>query len=109
MRELPKDRLQQARKDAGFETPTDAARAFRDINQNTLISHENGNRPLSRKAAEKYATAFGVEAGWLQRQGNKHEVWYSPITNYSFTVPRNLKSRHTANDILKQAGIDFKF
>jgi hypothetical protein len=45
----------------------------------------------------------------LKRQGNKHEVWFSPITNYSFTVPRNLKSRHTANDILKQAGIDFKF
>ncbi len=62
----PKDRLKQARAAAGFETPTDAANAFpRDINKNTLISNENGNRDISRKAAEKYAKLFGVDAGWL--------------------------------------------
>jgi phage repressor protein C with HTH and peptisase S24 domain len=62
----PKDRLQEARAAAGFDTPTEAASAFpRDINKNTLISHENGNRDISRKAAEKYAKLFGVEAGWL--------------------------------------------
>lgn len=66
VRMLPKDRLQQARKAAGYDTPTDAARAFpRDINVNTLISNENGNRALSRKAAEKYGKLFGVQAGWL--------------------------------------------
>lgn len=41
----------------------------------------------------------------LKRQGNKHEVWYSPRSNRSFTVPRSIQSRHTANGILKQAGI----
>lgn len=62
----PKDRLQEARAAAGFDSPTEAALAFpRDINKNTLISHENGNRDLSRKAAEKYAKLFGVDAGWL--------------------------------------------
>ncbi|NTG86165.1 peptidase S24 [Agrobacterium rhizogenes] len=64
--ELPKDRLKRARASAGFESPTDAANAFpRDINKNTLISHENGNRPISRKAAEKYGELFGVKAGWI--------------------------------------------
>ncbi|WP_292577414.1 hypothetical protein [Mesorhizobium sp.] len=42
--------MQQARAQAGYASPSDAARALRDINKNTLISHENGNRPLSRKA-----------------------------------------------------------
>ncbi|TIU21285.1 MAG: helix-turn-helix transcriptional regulator, partial [Mesorhizobium sp.] len=57
--------MQQARAQAGYATPSDAARALRDINKNTLISHENGNRPLSRKAAEKYGRLFGVDPGWL--------------------------------------------
>lgn len=64
--EKPKDRLKQARAAAGYETPSDAARAHpRDINVNTLISNENGNRDISRKAAEKYAKLFGVTAGWI--------------------------------------------
>jgi hypothetical protein len=64
--ELPKDRLKRARAAAGYASPTDAANAFpRDINKNTLISHENGNRPISRKAAEKYGELFGAKAGWI--------------------------------------------
>jgi SOS-response transcriptional repressor LexA len=63
--EEPKTRLQKARAAAGFESPTDAARAFRDLNKNTLISNENGNRPISRKMALRYADAFGVDPGWL--------------------------------------------
>ena len=39
-----------------------------------------------------------------ERQGKgDHEVWYSPITKHRF------KSRHTANGILKQAGLDKAF
>lgn len=60
----PKHRLQQARAAAGYDSPSDAARKLK-INQNTLISHENGHRPLSRQAAEKYAKLFDVRAGWL--------------------------------------------
>lgn len=65
MIELPRHRLSKARAAAGFASPSDAARALRDVNVNTLISHENGNRDISRKAAEKYAKAFGTDAGWL--------------------------------------------
>ena len=55
----------QARTDAGFATPSEAARVHRSINVNTLISNENGNREISRKAAEKYGAAFGVDPGWI--------------------------------------------
>lgn len=61
----PKDRLQAARLNAGFKSPSEAARVIKTINQNTLISHENGNRALSRKAAVAYGEAFNVEPGWL--------------------------------------------
>jgi SOS-response transcriptional repressor LexA len=66
----PRHRLQQARAEAGYASPSDAARVLRDINKNTLISHENGNRPLSRKAAEKYGRLFGVDPGWLLFNGD---------------------------------------
>lgn len=66
MTELPRHRLIQARKNAGYDTPSAAADANkRAINKNTLISHENGNRDISRKAAEKYGAVFGVEPGWI--------------------------------------------
>lgn len=38
-----------------------------------------------------------------------HEIWYSPKTKRSFTVDGKIKSRHTANAIMKQSGIDHKF
>lgn len=38
-----------------------------------------------------------------------HEIWYSPITKRHFTVDRGTKSRHTANETAKQAGIGKPF
>ncbi len=35
-----------------------------------------------------------------------HDIWYSPITRLYITVDGKIKSRHTANAILKQAGIE---
>ncbi|MEI7604279.1 MAG: type II toxin-antitoxin system HicA family toxin [bacterium] len=44
------------------------------------------------------------------RQGKgSHEIWFSPITGVTFSVPVTIKSRHTANDILKQAGLQKYF
>ena len=38
-----------------------------------------------------------------------HDIWYSPITNKSFAVDSKIKSRHTANAIMKQSGINYHF
>jgi hypothetical protein len=34
-----------------------------------------------------------------------HEIWRSPHTAKPFTVPVKIPIRHTANSILKQAGL----
>ena len=33
------------------------------------------------------------------------DVWYSPISQRRFVVDQAIKSRHTANAVLKQAGL----
>jgi hypothetical protein len=38
-----------------------------------------------------------------------HEIWYSPITDRRFPVDHKVLSRHTANAVLKQAGIPKQF
>jgi hypothetical protein len=38
-----------------------------------------------------------------------HEIWYSPITRRYFPVDSKILSRHTANAVLKQAGIPKAF
>lgn len=46
----------------------------------------------------------------FERQGRgDHEIWYSPITDRRFVVDSAIRSRHTANGVLKQAGIDERF
>jgi hypothetical protein len=37
-----------------------------------------------------------------------HEIWKSP-NGHHFTVDGNIKSRHTANATLKQAGVPKRF
>ena len=44
------------------------------------------------------------------RQGKgSHEIWHSPITKTNFAVPVGIPSRHTANAILRQAGLPKAF
>lgn len=38
-----------------------------------------------------------------------HDIWYSPIRGKHVTVDGKIKSRHTANAILRQCGIKYKF
>lgn len=46
----------------------------------------------------------------LERQGKgDHEIWYSPISGVRFVVDSAIKSGHTANAVLKQAGLPKKF
>ena len=47
---------------------------------------------------------------YLVRKGKgSHEIWYSPVNGQHVTVPRTTKSRHTANDVLKQVGLEKAF
>lgn len=48
--------------------------------------------------------------GCWRVEGGKgsHEKWCSPINDRTTVVPRS-KSRHTANEVLKQLGIGKKF
>ena len=38
-----------------------------------------------------------------------HDVWYSETKNRKVTVDGKIKSRHMANTVMKEAGIDYHF
>ena len=47
---------------------------------------------------------------YLDKQGKgDHSTWFSPINGRRFTVDDCIKSRHTANEVLKQAGLQKSF
>jgi hypothetical protein len=46
---------------------------------------------------------------FVRRGKGDHDVWYSPLTNKNFPVDSKIKSRHVANTIMRQAGINYKF
>lgn len=46
---------------------------------------------------------------FIRRGKGDHDIWYSPITNKNFPVDGKIKSRHTANAVMRQSGIDKKF
>jgi hypothetical protein len=46
----------------------------------------------------------------FERQGKgDHEIWYSPVSERFFVVDGDIRSRHTANAVLKQAGLGKHF
>ena len=47
---------------------------------------------------------------YFERKGKgDHEIWHSPDTNLRFPVDSKIKSRHTANAVLRQAGLPKHF
>ena len=47
---------------------------------------------------------------YFYRQGRgDHEMWFSPISSRYFPVDGKILSRHTANEVMKQAGIPHRF
>lgn len=46
---------------------------------------------------------------FYEQEKGDHEKWYSPTSDTYFTVDGNLKSRHTANAALVQAGLPKAF
>jgi len=59
------------------------------------------------KELKKYLLEAGCR---FDRQGKgDHEIWFSPISKVKFVVDNCIKSRHTANAVLKQAGLPKQF
>jgi hypothetical protein len=56
-----------------------------------------------RKKLSEYGCSF------LRRGKGDHDMWYSPLSDRNFPVDGEIKSRHMANLIMKQAGIDYRF
>ena len=53
---------------------------------------------------------LGENGCYFERPGKgDHEIWFSPISKRRFPVDSKIKSRHTANAVLKQAGLLKKF
>ena len=63
--------------------------------------------PGFEKAVRKILRNHGCSVA--RQAKSDHELWYSPITKLKITVDNKIKSRHTANGIMKRDGIDRKF
>lgn len=61
--------------------------------------HEQSDAPL--KGTVEQGRMLLRAAG----TGRDHEIWQSPITGRRFPVDNAIKSRHTANAVLRQAGL----
>jgi len=61
--ETPAQRLERARKEAGYATAIDAAAQLK-VAYPTYAAHENGIRGIGR-SAQRYAKFFGVSLEWL--------------------------------------------
>ncbi|GHV74521.1 addiction module toxin, HicA family protein [Spirochaetia bacterium] len=46
---------------------------------------------------------------FIRRGKGDHDIWHSPITGRNFPVDGEIRIRHVANGIMKQAGIDYHF
>lgn len=76
------ERLAAARLEAGYQTASEAARAY-GWNENTYRSHENGERGLKHDVIAKYARAFGVSYAYIaidEKWGMPHEGNALPIS-----------------------------
>lgn len=46
---------------------------------------------------------------FLRAGRDDHEIWFSPTIGKPFVVDNKIKSHHTANTVLKQAGLPKAF
>lgn len=81
LREEQAVRLRQAREAAGFARASDALARHRDWKSSTYMAHENGQNGIGPGPATEYATAYGVDPGWIMTgmgQGPKLKVEPKP-------------------------------
>lgn len=55
------------------------------------------------------ATLKAAGCEFIRQGKGSHEIWRSPISNKHFPVQHKIKSRHTANGVLGQAGLPKQF
>lgn len=60
---------------------------------------------------EKKVRQLLKESGcyFIRHGKGDHDIWYSPITQRNITVDGEIRIRHVANGIMKQAGIKHYF
>jgi hypothetical protein len=63
--------------------------------------------PSFEHEVRAYLLEFGCT--FVRNGKGDHQIWYSPLSRRNFTVDGKIKSRHTANEVLKQAGIGKTF
>jgi transcriptional regulator with XRE-family HTH domain len=86
-------RLRKARQEAGFKWARAAALKF-GWPISTYASHENGQTPVPKEDAPKYARAFGVTAAWLLAIDDQSEVEkLLDLEKALKTAPPKLRSR----------------
>jgi hypothetical protein len=61
---------------------------------------------MKRKSGRFYGTMAVI---LYDTARGDHDIWYSPITGRNITVDGEIRIRHVANGIMKQAGIDYHF
>jgi len=75
-------RLRQARRAAGFEDATAAARRFGWVIP-TYLAHENGSRGFPIERAQAYGRAFKANPGWLLTgEGSPGSTVRIPVSGY---------------------------
>ncbi len=62
-----------------------------------------GFTPQLKKLLRKAGCSF------VRHGKGDHERWYSPVSKNYFTVDNKILSRHTANAVLKEAGLPKAF
>ena len=52
-----------------------------------------------------------ADVGWefLRHGKGDHEIWHNPDTSQTVAIDNGSKSRHLANDLLKEAGLPKAF
>jgi hypothetical protein len=59
---------------------------------------------------KKVREILSLNGYYFKRHGKgDHDIWYNPSNNKRVTVDGKIKSRHSANEIMKQIGIDHRF
>ena len=51
----------------------------------------------------------GAGCSFVRHGKGDHEIWFSPMMRVNFVIDNKIKSRHTANAVLKQAGLPKQF